>query len=326
MRDLRRAGDGGTSKKIGGAISGDWQLTVYGTRLITFVQTALSFDQSGKLNFDIQADRIQLADALQYIVQLLKTVGGDVASSVKPVEENGKIVGMTAPFTLSVPDLEFGAFSISAIQVNCEFTVLVSPEFTFSVRADVNSKMTPFTLSVGTMIGGGYLTSNTRIVPNRAEISQRMSIAVMAGIGRSLNVAGVARGHGYLQFGVEVELYFSTRGRGAGGAVVAFVIASGNLTILGIVNCSITLRLETRYDTAGGAGASGQLAVSIKISFFFTLNVDRAVNYALAGRRRWQLFRQFCLRSSRCQTSSSAAKLGPAKRRVAMLPVSTSRG
>jgi hypothetical protein len=275
--------DGGSSKKVGGAITGDWQLTVYGTRLVTFSKTSLTFDDSGKFDFDIKADKIQLADALQYIVQLLKTFGGETLSKVRPIESDGHIVGVMAPFTLSIGDLEFGAFSISAIQINCEFSVIVSPDFLFSVRADVNSKMNPFTLSVGTMIGGGYLTSYTQIIPARAEISQRMSIAVMAGIGRSLNVAGIARGHGYLQFGVEIELYFSTRGRGAGGAVIAFVIASGNLSILSIISCNITLRLETRYDTSGGASASGQLMVSIKISFFYTLNVDRAVNYALSG-------------------------------------------
>lgn len=275
--------DGGTSKKVSGAITGDWQLTVYGTRLVTFVETGLHFDDSGRFDFDIQADKIRLADALQYLVQLLKTFGGEVLSKVKPLEEGGQIVGMSAPFTLSIDALEFGAFSISAIQVNCEFTVLIRPDFMFAVRADVNSKMSPFTLAVGTMIGGGYLTSYTQVVPSRREISQRMSIAVMAGIGRPLSVAGVARGHGYLQFGVEIELYFSTRGRGAGGAVIAFVIASGNLVILGIISCNITLRLETRYDTSGGASASGHLSVRIKISFFYTLNVDRSVNYALSG-------------------------------------------
>lgn len=275
--------DGGSSKKVGGAITGDWELTVYGTRLVTFARTSLTFDDSGKFDFDIQPDKIQLADALQYIVQLLKTFGGEALSKVRPIESDGRIVGVMAPFTLSIGDLEFGAFSISAIQINCEFTVIVSPDFLFAVRADVNSKMNPFTLSVGTMIGGGYLTSYTQVIPGRAEVNQRMSIAVMAGIGRSLNMAGVARGHGYLQFGVEIELYFSTRGRGAGGAVIAFVIASGNLVILGIISCNITLRLETRYDTSGGASASGQLSVSIKISFFYTLNEDRAVNYALSG-------------------------------------------
>ncbi|MBW6530515.1 hypothetical protein KZ820_07180 [Sphingomonas sp. RRHST34] len=275
--------DGGASKKIAGAITGDWQLTVFGTRLVTFVETGLRFDDSGKFDFDVQADRIRLADALQYLVQLLKSFGGETLTKVRPIESDGRIVGMTAPFSLSIGDIELGAFSISGIQLNCEFTVIVSPSFLIEVRADVNSKMSPFTMCVGTMIGGGYLTSNARVVPSRGEVSQRMSIAVMAGIGRTLNVAGIAKGHGYLQFGVEIELYFSTRGGGAGGALIAFIIASGNLVILGIVNCSITLRLETRYDTAGGASASGQLSVRIKISFFYTLEVDRAVNYRLSG-------------------------------------------
>ncbi|WP_156667884.1 hypothetical protein [Rhizobium sp. WYCCWR10014] len=273
----------GTSKKITGAITGDWEITAFGTRLVTFVDTGLRFDDGGRFDFDVQADRIRLADALQSIVQLLKTFGGQVASKVKPIERDGRIVGMTAPFTLSIGDLEFGAFSVSGIQINCEFTVIVSPEFVISVRTDVNSKMSPFTLSVGTMIGGGYLTANTHVVPSRGEVTQRMSIAVMAGIGRSLNVAGVARGHGYLQFGIEVELCFSTRNGGVGGAIIAFVIASGNLVILGMVNCNITLRLETRYDTSGGASASGQLSVHIPISYFYTLHVERAAEYRLSG-------------------------------------------
>ncbi len=275
--------DGGTSKKVTGAITGDWRLTAFGTRLVTFVDTGLRFDESGRFDFDVQADRIQLADALQSLVQLLKTFGGEVASRVRPIEADGRIVGMTAPFTLSIADLEFGAFAVSAIQINCEFTVIAAPDFLVSVRTDVNSKMSPFALSVGTMIGGGYLTSNTQIVPGRGEVTQRMSVAVMAGIGRSLNIAGIARGHGYLQFGVEAELYFSTRSGGAGGAVIPFVIASGDLVILGVVNCNITLRLETRFDTAGGASANGQLSVHIKISFFYTLNVERAADYRLSG-------------------------------------------
>jgi hypothetical protein len=67
--------------------------------------------------------------------------------------------------------------------------------------------------------------------------------------------------------------------------VTAFLLARGNVDVAGLVSANIMLRLEISYDGSTMV-ARGTLRLSFRISMFYTLRVNQAAQYQLAGERR----------------------------------------
>jgi hypothetical protein len=98
-----------------GNITGDWQVVACGQTILTFVKTGLFFDDSGKLQFDIQPERVELAEVLQFLTNLIEASGRTGGLQIVPYMRGSIPAGFAASLDLPLPDLQTGVFGISHI-------------------------------------------------------------------------------------------------------------------------------------------------------------------------------------------------------------------
>jgi hypothetical protein len=265
-------------------IIGDWQLGFGGLALVTFERTRIAFDNASGLTIDLSPDRIRFDQAIQFLSDMIKSLGDPDSGFVLELErdDSGRPIGVRAGLDLPLPPIAAGAFAASGLRLSAS-TALTVHGGTFAVEtaAALGRADEPFTLMIAFLNGGGYLTSHCLYKPQTNDLSAYVSIAMVAGVGADF-AFGPARGSVYLQVGVEAT--FATSGGGGGLSVEVFLLLRGGVTILSMISIGLVLRLGIRYNSGdGSADADGMLSVSIKISIFFTINVDVPIHYHLAG-------------------------------------------
>ena len=78
-------GKSGSEKSMEGKIFGDWRVACAGQTILTFRQTGLFFDHTGKIDFRIQPDRVELAEVLQFITELVEASGKEGEIAIEPL-------------------------------------------------------------------------------------------------------------------------------------------------------------------------------------------------------------------------------------------------
>jgi hypothetical protein len=157
--------------------------------------------------------------------------------------------------------------------------VVANGDFSVEVAAALGRPDEPFTLLIAFLNGGGYLIASSKYTPSKRLITAKVVVAIVAGVGADFTF-GVARGAVYIQVGAQAT--FVTPGSGL--SLEVFLLVRGGVTIMSLITINLVLRLGITYNSGDGSvDASGYISVSIKISIFFTMHVDVAVHYHLAG-------------------------------------------
>jgi len=280
------AGLEGSSQRITGSISGDWRVVCAGQDIITFRRTGLFFDESGRLDFKIAPERVELADALEFLTSFLAASGKGQGLVVEPLMRGSVPAGVAATLDLALPDLTLGAFAITSLSLHVMFGVAAIPEFELMGEVSVAQRTAPFTLSVWILNGGGYLTQRMSFRPTsrpKPILAYTLDVGIVAGVGLGFNF-GVVSGGVWLQVGCSIAITWTTEQGGNSTAVTVFILARGNVDIAGLVTANIMLLLEVSYDGARMIGR-GTLRLSFKISMFYTLRVNQQVEYAFIGKK-----------------------------------------
>ncbi|MGO7377508.1 apolipoprotein A1/A4/E domain-containing protein [Rhizobium ruizarguesonis] len=278
------AGRDGTEKTMKGQIFGDWHVMCSGMKILTFRQTGLYFDQTGHIDFKVQPDRVELAEILQFLTQLIEATGQTGDFTVGPLMRGMIPAGVAAKLDLDLPDIQSGAFGIADLSIHILFGIAAIPEFEIFGELSVGSRLAPFTINVWILNGGGYLTQRLSFLPAarpRPLLTYTLDIGIVAGVGLGFSF-GVVSGGVYLQLGCGIAFTWTT-GRGGNTTTVrVFILVRGNVDVAGLVTVGIALLLEIAYDGANMIGA-GELTISVKISVFYTLNVSQRAEYVFAG-------------------------------------------
>lgn len=280
------AGLEGSTQRITGNITGDWRVVCGGQDIITFRRTGLFFDESGKLDFKIAPERVELADALDFLTNFLAVSGKGEGLVVEPLMRGSVPAGVAATLDLALPDLTLGAFAITSLSLHVMFGVAAIPEFEIMCEVSVAQRIAPFTLSVWILNGGGYLTQRMSFRPTsrpKAVLSYTLDVGIVAGVGLGFNF-GVVSGGVWLQIGCSIAITWTTEQGGNSTVVTVFILARGNVDIAGLVTANIMLLLEVSYDGARMIGR-GTLRLSFKISMFYTLRVNQGVEYTFIGKK-----------------------------------------
>ncbi len=281
------AGKNGVAHSMLGRLSGDWRVVAGGQTIITFRQTGLFFDQSGKLDFRISPDRVEVAEALRFVTDLLAKAGQDDGLSVGPLMRGGVPVGVAATLDLKLPNLQTGVFGISDLWLHVMFGVSALPEFQLLCDVSVGSRMAPFTLNVWILNGGGYLTQRLSYLPTskpKPLLTYVLDIGIAAGVGLGFSF-GVVSGGVWLEIGCAVAITWTTAEGGGSTAIRVFILARGNVDVAGLITANVALLLDVSYDGNLMLG-TGTLSISVRISIFFTLSVDQRVEYTFAGEKK----------------------------------------
>jgi len=271
---------GQTSHTSKGSIGGDFELEIAGLKVIRFLGTKLEFDNKGNTKFDINPKRVELADALQFLVKILQKATADSGFTIEPLDQGGETVGLAAVLDTKLPNLTAGAFGVSNLQFHTSFEIITRPEFEIGVGLSLGSRTRPFILMIAFLAGGGYVLSRTRYIPAKGELTQELAISASAGAAAAFNF-GVIEGNVSLLVGIEVAFYWRNRG-GQSVAIALYVLANGGIVVLGLLHVDLSLRLEVRY-VDNGLSCSGTLTFTVKISCFYKQKVRERVNYQLTG-------------------------------------------
>ena len=251
--------------------------------MITFQETPLVFDKSGKLDFKLSSNRIKLSPQLQFITSLLESIGKSAPPGVEPVLRDGIPAGVLCRLSMDLPPLNSGVFGITDLTLGSSFGVYAYPDFEIATSLDISTRHSPFTLSVWLLNGGGYISMQLRYLPMLSPplVVYSLDVAIVAGIGIGF-AFGVISGGVWLQIGCSVAMSWSTGSAAKVTTVTVFVLARGSVDVAGLVTAGINLLMEASYD-GNDMVASGCLRMSFRISFFYTLKVKESVKYRLKG-------------------------------------------
>lgn len=281
------ASPGGVQKDMNGRIFGDWRVVCSGQDILTFRQTGLFFDNTGKIDFKIDPERVELADALEFLTNFLAACGKGDGLVIEPLMRGVIPVGVAATIDVQLPDIQLGVFGISSLSLHILFGVAAIPEFELVCELSVATKVAPFTLNVWILNGGGFLTQRLSFLPiarPRPLLTYSLEVGIVAGVGLGFNF-GIVSGGVWLQVGCSIMFTWTTGPGGSTTTVTVFILARGNVDIAGLITAAITLLLEVSYDGARMVGA-GTLRLSFKISVFYTLRVCQRVEYVFAGGKK----------------------------------------
>jgi methyl-accepting chemotaxis protein len=274
------AGQGETPKRqINAKITGDWEVKIGGQSMILFRDTELSFDDAAGLKFRIDPSRIQLSGVLNFVSDLLnKLSGGDSGLSFGLLPDGG----IQCVLSLPLPDVQFGAFGISHLNLGALLALRLSDPlmdgFSIELGFNLGRKLAPFALTVFLLGGGGYLEVSTRYAPGNGKLRCFVSLGITVSASLAISL-GPIHGGVYIYFGITAEFM---AGGGAKFAIGVMLLIRGEVSLLGIVTASISLLLEAQYDTTSGQLIGhGRLSISIEICWCFTLEINEDVTYTV---------------------------------------------
>ena len=181
--------------------------------------------------------------------------------------------GVVAGYTLGVPSLAVGVFSIQNIAVSAALSIPFTDR-PAGARFGIAERHKPFLVTVSLFGGGGFFALGVSAAGlETVEASLEFGGAV------SLNL-GVASGGVELMAGI----YFGLRGTSI--ELTGYLRCSGALTVLGLVSLSVQFHLGLTYRKKEPRGSEvwGQasLTVSVAVAFFST-SVTLAVERRFAG-------------------------------------------
>jgi hypothetical protein len=276
--------DGSPKHTQSGRLGADWELTLGSTPLITFRDTNLHFDESGKTSFDLNPEKVQLNGVLKMVSDALASVGSSGSGfSLKLLEENGFPVGIEAALELALPDIASGPCSLSHLRFGASLLLTARPEFGLGLRVHLAEKSAPFTLIVFILGGGGWLDARAFYYP----LSGRVTTSVSLGINAAAMLAvafGPVKGSVAAYFFLEAELLTDSKGQGNSLHIHVGLMLRGEVDVAGLISVTITLVLELEYRSENKKLVGhGTLSIKVKICWLLTISVSVSVNMEFAS-------------------------------------------
>ena len=176
--------------------------------------------------------------------------------------------GIAASYSLAIPDVAFGVFSLQNLSLGAAFTVpfLLGP---LSVRFNFCERESPFLLTGSAFGGGGFF--GITVDPDGVQI---LEASFEFGASLAMNL-GVASGSITVMGGI----YFKMQGDQA--TLTGYLRMGGEVQALGLVSISIELYMSLTYE-AGKCVGRATITVEIEI-VFFTIPIEISVERKLAG-------------------------------------------
>jgi len=262
-------------RSVNADINGKWQLGIGGMAMVKFNGTHLRFDDSGTVRFEISPAQVELPGIMSFINELLTPTGGGADGlTMGPVDG-----GYQCVLSLPVPDMQGATTGISNLTLGARLALMYAPKFQFQLGFFLARKEAPFSLTAFILGGGGYLNCNATYTPDTHELMCSVDLAITASA--SLAIAlGPIKGGVYVYLGITAT--FESGGANAGLSVGAMLLIRGNVDLAGIITASLSLLLEARYEHSRFK-ARGELSISIKICWCFTLSIHESVEYSVAA-------------------------------------------
>ena len=180
--------------------------------------------------------------------------------------------GVTSGFTLGLPSVAVGVFSLENISLGADARVPFLGQEALTIGFNFCTREKPFRLTVMLIGGGGFV--GIRLSPRGLLV---LEMALEAGAVLSVNL-GVASGSVSVMVGVYLRLEAD-----AGRPLTGYFRIRGEVDVLGLISASITLELSLIYEFASGK-LVGRASLEIEVEvFFFSFSVTVSCERRLAG-------------------------------------------
>jgi hypothetical protein len=263
--------DGKSIQTTKAALSGNWTLNLSGEALVTMIGASLKYDSSGGFNFDFQSKNIQMAGALQFITEAVQNLLPDLGDglTLTPIAPGGISVELSLP----LPDIGTGAFTLTGITLYTHFDLIIATGFELRTGFWLSKPDRPFGLAILFLGGGGWFGIEVNYRPTDTFTTQ-VSIGISAGAFLAIDL-GVVSGSAGILFTAGLDFFHSSGNGGGGNTDISLgLLVWGEMSVLGIASASLRITYRITYDTAGGMQGYGEIKLSIKICWCFTLEVD----------------------------------------------------
>ncbi|WP_280299156.1 hypothetical protein [Nocardia abscessus] len=230
-----------------------------------------------KPDVTVELQRIEFVNELSFVEQLRSIIPLD--GFADPPALDVTEAGIVSSFSLSLPSLAVGIFSLQNIGLGAGFAVpftegAMTVSFAFCTREE------PFLLTVSMFGGGGFFG----IAIDPAGV-QELEAALEFGASVAIDL-GVAQGGVHVMAGI----YFHDE-TGRGCVLSGYFRLGGNMSVLGLISASIELYLEFTYKPEGKATGRAEIEVEIDI-FLFSYSVTVECERTFAGSASDPTFRE----------------------------------
>lgn len=235
---------------------------------LLFEKIEFRADSSLKMNVDVQLKDIRFVGCLSFVETLRDLIPLDGFSDPPALDISEK--GIDASFSLALPNLALGIFSLTNLSLGAGFTVPFIGQ-PLSVRFNFCTREQPFNLTVSLFGGGGFF--GITIDPQGVQL---LEAAFEFGASLSLDF-GVASGGVHVMAGV----YFRMEREEA--SLTGYFRLGGSVSVLGLISASIELYMELRYEfETGKCIGRAQLTIEVEV-FLFSLSVTIECERKFAG-------------------------------------------
>ena len=223
---------------------------------------------SGKVEVDAAVGNLEFIGILSFVERIKQLVPLDGFSDPPYVDVSPE--GVVAGFTLALPNLAIGVFSLSNMSLAADVRVpflgdIVSVGFGFCTRER------PFNLAVLCLGGGGWF--GIRLSPRGLEV---LELGLEAGAYLSVSL-GVASGSVSIALGIYLRMEADK------GSLTAYFRLRGEVDVLGLISASIELYLSLTYDFPSGK-LIGKAVITVKVKVLcFSASVQISCERKFAG-------------------------------------------
>ena len=247
-----------------------FQLEFLDTLIVKFTRLSFHAVNGGKPDVSAEGVDLEFQGPLTFVNTLRDILPAEGFSDPPYVTVDG--AGILAGYTLAVPSLGIGIFSLQNLALSAQLSLpfVGKPA---SVRFAVSERQKPFLVSVTLFGGGGFFA-----LAVGANGLEQIEAAIEFGGNLSLNL-GVASGGVYVMAGI----YFSLAGDET--KLTGYLRCGGYLSVLGLISISIEFYLGFTFRSKGDGGevwGQASVKVSVKIAFFST-SVTLTVEKRFAG-------------------------------------------
>ncbi|MFK7849046.1 MAG: hypothetical protein AB8G77_27405 [Rhodothermales bacterium] len=224
-----------------------------------------------KMGIDVVFGGIEFDGILKWVEKLRDIIPFDGFSDPPFVDIDAS--GITAGFTLPIPTVAMGVFTIQNLSLGAQLNLpfIGDPA---TIQFNFNTRENPCTVTVMAIGGSFYFGLSIDM-----EGIRTVEAAIEFGASIAFNIA-VASGGVSLMAGI----YFKYDGTTGDVTLTGYLRISGHVSVLGLISISLELRMELTYESANGGKVKGRASITVEIEvLFFSFGVEITVERKFAG-------------------------------------------
>ena len=250
--------------------------SIAGFIILKFTKIEFAYASGSKADVNVEFGGVEFIGVLSFVETLKTLIPLDGFSDPPGLDISEK--GITASYSLPLPNIAVGMFSLANMSLSAGFSVPFIGD-PLSVWFGFCSRENPFTLTVSMFGGGGFFAITLQ--PHGLK-----TLEAAFEFGASISVDfGVASGGVHAMAGIYFKMEVNDDGS-LTAQLTGYFRMGGHVRALGIISVSIELYLELTYIASGPdeGKCTGRAELTIEVSvLFFSVSVTITAERKFAG-------------------------------------------